>query len=620
MQRCARMTALLDQLIPAPRLLEVDHVDLAALPERAWSLARHGDLARSALIHGLFEIRTLPERLAGRHQDSSLCIDDLRSSPAKPGFSLLLEDELQREFAVGAIGKVWRPLIPFVHVADAAAFAAFSDADQIKVAWSIRVVPHGDLDCRVELELRVDATDDAAWRKFERYFLVIGPGSRFIRRFLLSSLSKELGTPEEAEARRRLPGDELLSVVDGEVDDGITIDATPEQIWPWLVQMGCRRAGFYSVDFLDNDGQRSSREIVPELQQLNIGEVIPATPEGSDGFEVLGVDAPRALILGGLYDVDAGKQLSFNLPRPERYWHVTWAFVLEALNEDTTRLHVRARAAFPKTGQVHALWVRPVHRFMQHEMLAHLAARAEGRLPRDDFRDVLAGVGGAAMMLAALLTPSLRKSRSHWGVSPSEAAQARPGDELVPEPLWSWTHGLEVRAAPELVWPWLTQIGADRAGFYSYQWLENLAGCGGLNADAIHPEWQLELHDHVRLHPRVPPLSVERLERERYFVAYAPCDEAARAAGKPWAMASWLFQLEPLTADSCRVITRFRAACSADLATRLALGPTLLEPIGFAMDRRMLFGIKQRAERRARYALLSRRPTTPEIVAQVAQK
>jgi hypothetical protein len=89
----------------------------------------------------------------------------------------------------------------------------------------------------------------------------------------------------------------------------------------------------------------------------------------------------------------------------------------------------------------------------------------------------------------------------------------------------------------------------------------------------------------------------------RYFVAHAPLDELARAQGKPWAVASWLFAVEPLGSGRTRLLTRYRVACSPDVATRLALGPALLEPIGFAMDRRLLLGVKERAEREARYAL-----------------
>jgi hypothetical protein len=600
----ASQVTLLDRLIPAPHLLEVDHVDVAAAPERVWERVRHGDLARSPLIHALFELRALPERITGQHRPSSLMIDDLRSTPDQPGFQLLAEDA-PHGFAVGAIGKVWQPRIPFVHVDDARGFETFAAPDFIKVAWSVRVLPLGEQDSRVEIEVRVDATDEAAWAKFERYFRVIGPGSHFIRRTLLSELARELGTPESAALTRMLPGDELLEDATTVAADGVTIAAAPEEIWPWLLQMGCRRAGYYSIDWLDNGGERSSREVLPELQHLHVGDIVPATREGEDGFEVLQLEPPHVLVLGGLFDPDTSRQLAFAAARPQRYWHVTWAFVLERLNETSTRLHVRARAAFPPSGRLHALWIRPVHHLMQRRMLEHLAARVEHRLPRDDFREVLSGVGGAALIVASVLTPFLRGTRSHWGLTASEAQRPRPGDELVPAPVWSWTHAVEIDSPPERVWRWVAQIGADRGGFYSYQWLENLVGCEIHNADAVHPEWQHEVGDALLLHPKVPPLRIARVEPGSYLVAHAPVDEAARAEGRPWAMASWLFVLEPLAGDRCRLLTRYRVACSSDLATRLAFGPSLIEPIGFAMDRRMLLGIKARAEREAHYALTS---------------
>lgn len=593
---------MLDELIPTPRLVEVDHVDLAAPPEHVWQLVRHGNLARSPLIHALFELRALPARLAGKREPSTLHIDDLRSTPDRPGFQLLLEDA-PSFFAVGAIGKVWHGDIPFTHVASAADYVAFAEPDFVKVAWAIRLRPLGEQDTRLELEVRVDATDDGAWAKFESYFRLIGPGSHFIRRTLLSELAKELGTPRSAEQRRVLPGDDLLADASAEATDGVTIAGTPAQIWPWLLQMGCRRAGFYSVDWLDNAGQRSSRELVPELLHLEVGQVIPAAPEGDEGFEVLRLEAPHTLVLGGLYDSVSSRQLPFHSPRSENYWQVTWTFALEQLDERSTRLHVRARAAFSEHARYKAAWMAPIHHFMQRRSLKHLAARVEGRLPRDDYHDVLSGIGGAALILADLLTPFLRRTRSHWGVDEATAREPRPGDELVPAPVWGWTHGVEIDVAPERVWRWVAQIGADRAGFYSYQWLENLAGCGLRNADAVHQDWELEQGDELRLHPKVPPLRIVRLERGQFFVAHAPLDEVARSKGKPWATASWLFAVEPLPNGRCRLLTRYRLACSPDVATRLALGPTLLEPIGFAMDRRMLLGVKERAEREARYAL-----------------
>lgn len=587
----------LDDLVPHPRLLEIDRVDVASPPDRIWALLRHGDLARSRVVRWLFALRAVPARLAGEPPGSgSLRLDDLTSSVARPGFSILV-DRPPHEVALGAIGRVWQPDITFEHVDGADAFAAFMRPGFAKVAWAIRVAPLGARDTRVEVEVRVDTTDEESAAKFRRYFRLVGPASRFIRRSTLAALAREHGTPASHERDRAIAGDALLPDAAGEMTDGITIATPPDAIWPWLVQMGADRAGFYAIDALDNDGAPSAREVHPELQRLAVGDVLHATPGGKDGFEVLAIDPPRALVLGGLWDVDGKRQLPFASARPESYWHVTWAFELEALGDGSTRLHVRARAAFSDDERAHAAWIRPVHWLMERAQLRHLAARAEGRLARDGAHDVLEGIGGAARAALALLSPFARDARGHWGVDAETAARSFPGDELVASPAWGWTHGVAIDAPAERVWPWIAQIGADRGGFYSYQWLENVVGCGVRNAETIHPEWAMREGDALSLHPKMPPLRVVSVAPGRHVVAFAAPDATARDAGHPWASASWAFFVEPLGTSRCRVISRFRTACSDDVASRLASGPTLTEPIGFAMDRRMLLGVKERAER-----------------------
>ncbi|MBI2394342.1 MAG: hypothetical protein HYV09_32530 [Deltaproteobacteria bacterium] len=617
----------LDRLIPRARKLELDGVDVAVPPEKAWARVRHGTLADSPLVRALFAIRTLPSRLAGgeraaadRDDELRLRLDDMRSSPEKPGFQVLVDDP-PHEIAVGAIGKVWQLDIPFVHVADADAFRELDEPDLVKVAWALRVEPRGERDAHIALELRVDATDDEAWRKFRRYFRLIGPGSHFIRQSLLAGLQTELGDPDALERQRSLPGDELLSDAAVQLTHGITIEATPEAIWPWLVQMGCRRAGFYSVDLLDNGGVRSAREIHPELQSIHVGEILPVTQSGDQGFEVLRLDSeggpeggpegghegqePRTLVLGMLSDAVDGIQLPFHAPRPAEYAHVTWAFVLEPLDACSTRLHVRARAALSSTQVRKLTWIRPVHHFMQTAQLRHLKARVEHKLARDDMDDFLEAIGGAARMVFAALTPFRRGARTNVGISPRDAAQPYPGDALVAQPRWGWTHAIDIDASAEEVWPWIAQIGADRGGFYSYQLLENVVGCDVHNAEAIHRKWDVREGMPLSLHPKMPPLQIAEVDRGRYFVAYGAPDETARAAssgaraGSSGAMASsWLFLLQPIDARRCRFISRFRCACSDDLATRATMGPALLEPIGTTMDLRMLRGVKERAEHR----------------------
>ena len=387
------MTAL-DRLIPRPALREIDCAELAVTAERAWRAVRELDLARSTLVQTLFGIRTLPDRLKANNPQLRMRLDALISTPNRPGFQILAEDP-PHELAVGAIGKVWRPVIPFVHVADAAAFAAFSEHDYIKVAWALRIFPEGERASLVEFELRVAATDETAWKKFARYFRLIGPGSHLIRRVLLAQLQRELGTPESEQNERPLPGDELIRDPTLQFSHSIVIAAPPANIWPWLVQMGCHRAAFYSPDAPDKAGVPSAREIRLDLQQLRVGDKIPSTPEGDDHFEVLRLQENRLLLLGTLTDIEHQRQLPFHGPRPRRFWQVTWAFVLEPLDAGRTRLYARARGACSSHERFHAFWIRPIHHLMQTAQLRHLAERVEGRPSTEGMRDALTGIVNA---------------------------------------------------------------------------------------------------------------------------------------------------------------------------------------------------------------------------------
>jgi hypothetical protein len=224
------------------------------------------------------------------------------------------------------------------------------------------------------------------------------------------------------------------------------------------------------------------------------------------------------------------------------------------------------------------------------------AGRRRLRQARRIGRDVVDGVLGVAVMVAALLTPFDRRRRRRWGMGQIDIDRAYPGDDLVDQPRWGWTHGIEVAAPADQVWPWVAQIGADRGGFYSYESLENLVGCGVRNADVVHPEWAVGTNGELSLHPKVPRLRVAEAVPGRHFVAHADPSLDALAQREPWTAVSWLFLVEPLGPDRCRVVSRYRCATSDDRPTRLRFGPTLVEPISFAMDRRMLQGIKARAE------------------------
>jgi len=109
------------------------------------------------------------------------------------------------------------------------------------------------------------------------------------------------------EAHRPLPGDEYVSNPLSEVNAAVTIRATPEKVWPWFVQLGCQRGGWYSYDLLENGGNPSARQIIPEFQHLAVGDTIKAIPSGGFGFPVAAFIPNEFLTLGGTMEPKTGQ-------------------------------------------------------------------------------------------------------------------------------------------------------------------------------------------------------------------------------------------------------------------------------------------------------------------------
>jgi hypothetical protein len=163
------------------------------------------------------------------------------------------------------------------------------------------------------------------------------------------------------EGGRSLPGDEV--VVDPKIrwTHAITISGQPAEIWPWLLQMGCRRAGWYSHDGLDNGGVPSADRISLDFQQVQVGDVFPMTPTADSDFVVRAVEPERALVLG-----DAGGS-------------ATWAFVLEPISDTSTQVIVRVRARYDRLAlglMLKVLW-HPIHFGMQRRQLLNLKRLVE---------------------------------------------------------------------------------------------------------------------------------------------------------------------------------------------------------------------------------------------------
>jgi hypothetical protein len=170
------------------------------------------------------------------------------------------------------------------------------------------------------------------------------------------------------EQSRTLPGDDLIPQPVGSVNHAITIRRPPHDVWPWLVQMGSGRAGWYAYDFIDNGGQRSAERILPNYQNIEVESVLPALPGATDVFVVARCERERSLVLA--WRLPSGK------------YQTTWAFALEQPQPDQTRLIVRGRVAPDYRPYGLPQWLalptaRVAHFIMQRKQLLGIAQRAE---------------------------------------------------------------------------------------------------------------------------------------------------------------------------------------------------------------------------------------------------
>jgi hypothetical protein len=208
-----------------------------------------------------------------------------------------------------------------------------------------------------------------------------------------------------AERTERLPGDELLTRVAVQTDHAVTIDASPDVVWPWLAQMGWGRGGWYTARWVDRllfpaNGPSADR-IDPHLQDLGVGSFVPdGPPETGCGFTVVQLDVERALVLRSNSHLPASW-------RPHATLDWTWAFALTPLDDGRrTRFHFRSRWTSRPWWLTLGSWaaIVPADFVMSRDMLRGVRGRAENApIAPDDDR------------------PCPRRSR---------AVRGRPGDRL----------------------------------------------------------------------------------------------------------------------------------------------------------------------------------------------
>jgi len=180
----------------------------------------------------------------------------------------------------------------------------------------------------------------------------------------------------------------------------------------------------------------------------------------------------------------------------------------------------------------------------------------------------------------------MRRWMSRWGTTPSDLTRVMAGDSLLVNPTYSGMMAVIVNAAPEHIWPWLVQIGYKRGGLYSYDWLDRLfAYLDRPSASRILPEFQnLAVGDEIPV-GRGPSWPVATIEPNRALVL-----DMRNLGGFDWV---WQFGLYTVDENRTQLVSR-SSVCTRSVWARLAT--YAIEPAGFLMTRRMLLGLKQRAE------------------------
>ncbi len=199
------------------------------------------------------------------------------------------------------------------------------------------------------------------------------------------------------------------------------------------------------------------------------------------------------------------------------------------------------------------------------------------------FKKISVGLAALAAVTFGVYLRFIRPWQLRWGATDEEVARALPGDDVVKHATFNATRGVTIQARPEQIWPWLVQIGINRAGWYSYDWIDNL---GRPSAQRIIPELQ-----HVAVGDLIPispdntfGLRVKDFERNRWMLWWDTKGDT-----------TWYWGLSPLDAQATRLITRIRMHYHWLSPTILIF---LLEDVGdIVMMRKCLLGIKQRAER-----------------------
>lgn len=188
----------------------------------------------------------------------------------------------------------------------------------------------------------------------------------------------------DSESRKPLPGDDLVPNARYVTTHAVTIEAPAEHVWPWLVQIGQGRGGFYTYDALENLfrlGIHSADRILPEFQNLQVGDIISLAPDDAMPLTVEVLELNRALVIR-TGSPEAGPQPAGAYLKGEIAG--TWAFILEPQGANIVRFIVRWRADWepsPAATLFQRLLLEPAHFIMERGMMLGIKARSESQSP-----------------------------------------------------------------------------------------------------------------------------------------------------------------------------------------------------------------------------------------------
>jgi hypothetical protein len=194
----------------------------------------------------------------------------------------------------------------------------------------------------------------------------------------------------DADVHRSLPGDDLVPHPKMEYTHAITIRTSAAEIWPWLVQIGYKRAGWYSYDFIHrilgiagsvDDDRCSAWRIIPELQHLAVGDMVPLAP--GMGFTVAAIEPDRVFLWHTAIDMRTGEPIDLGDTMPNTGLNSSWVWFLKEIDESTMRLIVRARqdygSTLPNTLMIRG-FIEPGSFVMQRKTLLGIKQRAEAAI------------------------------------------------------------------------------------------------------------------------------------------------------------------------------------------------------------------------------------------------